>query len=203
MAGKKYVFIIPGFRHKPSLKGYQQIKKILRKEGFTPVPMSIPWKEKTISETTQFFLEKYHKTLLKKSIHPSHVYFLGFSFGAMVAFLAATKIHVQGLILCSLSPFFKEDLPKNLPDNSSYLQLKRFTDFSGLKSFTLAKKLKAKKIWMLYGTKESRPLIRRVTATFKKITTKNKFLLPIPATYHNIADKKYVFAIHHVAKELL
>jgi len=37
---------------------------------------------------------------------------IGFSFGAMVAFIASQKIRPKKLILCSLSPYFNEDLKK-------------------------------------------------------------------------------------------
>lgn len=203
MAGRTYVFIIPGFRHKPTNKGYLEIKKLLKKEGFFPISISIPWKKSTISENTEHFLKKYNGALQRRAISPRQIYLLGFSYGAMIAFLASTKIAVKGLILCSLSPFFKEDLPKSISPKCSILAERRFDDFTSLKSNVLAKKVKAKKILMLYGTQESRPLIRRVTATFKQVNSPKKYLFPIRNTHHDIADKKYLYTIHHAVKELL
>lgn len=203
MAGEKFVFIIPGYRHRPTNKGYREIRKLLKKEGFLPIPVAIPWKESTISENTEFFMEKLNKIIKKRQIRPNQTYFLGFSFGALIAFLAATKMSIQGLILCSLSPYFREDLSKNKPTKLSFLQEKRWKDFSGFRNSSLSQKIKAKKICMLYGTKESRSLIKRVTATFKKMPTQNKYLFPIRNTHHDIADKKYLYVLHSVAREIL
>lgn len=197
MTEEKIVFIIPGFRQKPTQKAYRQIAKLLKKEGYSPVPITIPWKQTTISENTEYFLKKYSQVLAKKSKRIKiKLYILGFSFGAMIAFLASTKIKIAGLILCSLSPFFKEDLPKMTKDW-------RYYDFSQLHCKTLTKKIKAKKVMMLYGKKETKPLIHRVTATYKQLPITKKYLFAIDKTEHNISDKRYVSTIHHVAQQLL
>lgn len=203
MAGEKFVFIVPGYRHKPTNKGYREIRKLLKKEGYSPISVAIPWKKSTISENTEFFLKKYKDIVAKKQIKPRQIYILGFSFGAMIAFLAATKISVKGLILCSLSPYFKEDLSKNKPTRLTVLQEKRWKDFSSFRNSNLSEKIKAKRIFMLYGTKESRSLIKRVTATFKKVSAQKKYLFPILNTQHDIADKKYLYTLHSIAKEIL
>ncbi len=174
----------------------------MRNEGYQPIRVAIPWKGSTISENTDYFLRVYKKSIAKAS-SGVQVYLLGFSYGAMIAFLAATKISVKGLILCSLSPFFKEDLPKKHPKNISSLQVKRFNDFSTLKSTTLAKKIRAKCVYMFYGVNESKPLIARVTKTFQQIPKHEKYLLSVKNMQHNIADTKYMTAIHYSLKTFL
>ncbi|MDZ4228589.1 MAG: hypothetical protein U1E54_05080, partial [Candidatus Levybacteria bacterium] len=91
MADKKAIFIIPGFNHSPADKAYRQIVKVLRKEGYSPILVKIPWKNTTILENTKYFLKEYRKVKLKKK------YILGFSFGAMIAFIASTKVRSCGL----------------------------------------------------------------------------------------------------------
>lgn len=103
----------------------------------------------------------------------------------MIAFIASTKVEVCGLILCSLSPYFKEDLPS-----------------SRFHCDTVAKKTKAKQILMLYGAKEAKSLIKRATEAFDQISSAHKYLIPIRETEHNIGDKKYLNIIHQVAKVL-
>lgn len=93
---KRDVFIIPGYKHTPKFMAYRNIAQILKSQGFHTIPVAIPWKHTTISENTMYFLKKYKKVKTKKK------YLLGFSFGAMIAFLASTKVRVSGLILCSL-----------------------------------------------------------------------------------------------------
>lgn len=191
----KIVFIIPGFKHKISQKGYIALKKNLKKEGYTVVTVAIPWRDSTITDNASFFMKKYKKTVEKYTIAKTEIFLLGFSYGALIALLAATKISVQGLILCSLSPFFKEDLPKKLPKNVSFLQEKRYSAFAKLKITKIAKKIKAKNVMMLYGEKESVKLIERTKSAFHCVKTKNKYLFSVSNTEHNIADTKYISAI--------
>ncbi len=175
----KTIFIIPGFRHHPKHKAYKAIAKILKSEGYLTVSVTIPWKQTTISQNTQYFLKEYKKIKTKKK------YILGFSFGAMIAFLASTKVEVYGLILCSLSPYFKEDLPS-----------------SNFHCAQVAKQTKAKQILMLYGEKEAKPLIKRVNQAFYQIPSPHKYLVSIKKTEHNIGDKRYLHTIHQAAKVL-
>lgn len=195
---KKIVFIIPGFRQKPTQIAYRNIAKLLRQEAYFPVRLSVTWKDTTLSENIADVVSK-----IKKKVHGKEkIYLLGFSYGAMIAFLAATKIPVKGLILCSLSPFFKEDLVK-LPISASDLQKKRHESFSLYKAKKVAQKVKAKKVMMFYGANESKPLIARVKKTFRHIPISGKYLLSVQNVEHNIADKKYMTAIHYATKTFL
>lgn len=205
MAVKKIVFIIPGFRQKPTQIAYKEIAKLVKSEGYVTVPITINWKQTTIAENTEYFLKQVKKKLLLRSAHnkKEKIYFLGFSYGAMIALLASTKIKIHGLVLCSLSPFFKEDLPKRISKKTTALQEKRYKIFSTLHARQLAKKVKASRVMMLYGANESKPLIARVTKTFKHIPSNGKYLFSIQNVQHNIADKKYMSAIHYATKTFL
>ncbi|MDP3987654.1 MAG: hypothetical protein Q8P80_00735 [Candidatus Levybacteria bacterium] len=193
MNEEKTVFVIPGFRHSPTNKAYKEIARILKREGYKPILINIPWKQTTISQNTEYFLKKYKKINTKKK------YILGFSFGAMIAFIASTKVSVSGLILCSLSPYFKEDLSNKW---ASPITSQRYQDFSNLHCATLAKQIKAKQVLMLYGSREERSLKKRVNDAFDQILSTNKYLFSIKETEHNIADKRYLNKIHQVAKQL-
>lgn len=203
MKGQKIVFIIPGFGHKISGKGYTELSLLLRKEKYRPIRVAIPWNKSTIIDNASFFIKKYKEKITMFKKENNEIYLLGFSYGALIAFLVATKISIKGLFLCSLSPFFKEDLPKQLSIHATPLQTKRFEHFSLLSSRDLSKKIKAKNIIMLYGAKESKPLIARVIKTFKQIPSTNKYLLSVLRTDHNIADKKYISAIHYATKTFI
>lgn len=180
----KCIFIIPGYRQSPYSRAYVAIMEALIKKNFIVIPVETSWNNKTISENTAEFIELFNST------EGSKKYILGFSYGAMIAFIAASKIKTDGLILCSLSPFFSEDISK--PNSFSKLNLKRYSDFSKLNSGQLAKKLKTKKVFMLYGAREAKELIKRVKTVFENIDKKNKYLLSIKNTDHDIADKKYL-----------
>lgn len=196
MIKKKPIFIIPGFRHRPTSKTYKELAKMLKNAGYHPIVISIPWRQTTISENTNYFLKKYKKINSKKK------YVLGFSLGAMIAFIASTKVNIRGLILCSLSPYFKEDLSKTDDSWTSPIMIQRYHDFSGLHCKTLAKQIKAKQILMLYGAREEKLLIKRVTNAFSQISSTNKYLIQIKKAEHNIGDKRYLNKIHQIAREL-
>ncbi len=175
----KVVFIIPGFKHRPTNRAYKEIAKILKNEGYHPILITIPWKQATISENAEYFLKEYKKIRAKKK------YILGFSFGAMIAFIAATKVRTSGVILCSLSPYFKEDV-----------------SFSQLRCATLAKQIKAEQIHLLYGKNEARSVIRRVSETYRQISVTQKYLIPIKDTEHDIGNRRYLHTIAQIAKLL-
>jgi len=169
---------------------------MLKKQGFFPILVNINWEKTTISENTKYFLKEFRKTKAKEK------YILGFSFGAMIAFLASTKVNVTGLMLCSLSPYFKEDLLNKKRKLNSPLMLQRYQDFSSLNFETLVKQIKAKQTFMFYGKKETKPLIRRVTDTFYKIPSNEKYLIKIKHAEHNISDYRYLKTIHDFTKIL-
>lgn len=187
------MYVIPGFRHKPKQKAYKTMATMLRNQGFTPIIVPLSWRKSTISENTEQFLRVYKKINTRKK------YILGFSFGAMIAFLASTKVSTSGLILCSLSPYFKEDIVRV---KRSSVSSRMKDDFSTLHCATLAKQIKAKQIRMLYGAKETKSLINRVTYAFDHISSTQKYLIPVKSTEHDIGDKKYLYQIHQLAKEL-
>lgn len=122
----------------------------------------------------------------------------GFSLGAMIAFLAATRVEVGGLILCSLSPYFKEDLENLKRENGSALKKRRYRDYSKLDCATLAKRIRARQIFMFYGKKEARSLINRVQNAFDGMIAFDKYLIPVQNTGHNIADARYLETIHQL-----
>lgn len=197
MAPKKTIFIIPGFRQKASQHAYKSLAQMLKKEGFSPIPVNISWKQRTVSENTDEFLKQF------KQVRRKEKYILGFSYGAMIAFLAATKVKTSGIILCSLSPYFKEDLFKKYPGVRADITKMQYKDFLNLPCSILAKKVRTKHVSMLYGDKESKLVISRVTQTFKLINAKQKYLLPVKKSEHNIADKRYQHTINFAAQQLL
>ena len=161
MSSKKIIFIIPGFRQRTTSKAYKELSEVLKDEGYTPILVKITWRNSTISENTKHFLKVYKKNRARKK------YILGFSYGAMIAFIAASQVNTSGLILCSLSPYFSEDVSKlkNLRFSAgrnkaiSTLMENRYRDFSKLHYRTLAKLIKTRQVLMLYGRQETRSLI--------------------------------------------
>ncbi len=193
---EKVIFIIPGFRQRSKSRAYREITKILANEGYFPIVVSLSWDKTTVSQNTEHFIEEFEKAKGKKR------YILGFSFGAMIGLIASTKVEVDGLVLCSLSPYFSEDLPK-IGYHWKPSTLARYQDFAGLSYAKIASQTKAKKVLMLYGEKEAKSLVRRVVGAFGKIPAASKRLIPIEKTEHEIGDKNYLATIHWVSRNLL
>ncbi|HVZ67202.1 MAG TPA: hypothetical protein VG917_02975 [Patescibacteria group bacterium] len=189
MVKGRTVFIIPGFRQNPKSNSYKRVTKLFAEEGFQVISIEIKWKNKTISQTVEDFIKIY------RSFKTQEKYILGFSYGAMIAFIAGTKVKSDGLILCSLSPFFSEDLKTNR--SRSLIMRKRYKDFSKLRAEFLSKKLKTKKVLMLYGTYEAASLIKRVKKTFEQIEI-DKTLIKIKSD-HEIGNQRYINTIQKIS----
>lgn len=105
---KKIAYIIPGYRESHlRQRGYNKIAKFFEERRIEPIHVEIDWEKnnsKRFSDYTKQFLDLYRKP------KGTEVYILGFSYGATITFLTALKTKPKALILCSLSPYFKEDL---------------------------------------------------------------------------------------------
>lgn len=109
---KKIAYIIPGYCESHlRQRGYDKIAKFFEERGIEPIHVEIDWeknKPKRFSDYTKQFLDLYRKPKGTK------VYILGFSYGATIAFLTASETRPKTLILCSLSPYFEEDLVRDM-----------------------------------------------------------------------------------------
>lgn len=189
----KVVYIIPGFTEKVSLKGYQQAIKYFKSRNFKVVPIKITWKHKVMSNyVNEFFCQLLHK----KS---DEVYLFGFSFGAMIAFISAVKLKPKMLFLCSLSPYFKEDLKFLKKPWTNRDGKKRIEDLKNFSFKELAKDINCKTI-LIVGEKEPQELHKRMNDAHKKI--KNFELFIVNGAKHNISQKEYVDKLYQVISKV-
>lgn len=115
----KKAFIISGFsmnQHAGDPK-YSELHKTVQSKGYEVVPVPIYWNRRTVSDYVKEFVTFYEKN---KGDEENIV--IGNSFGAMVAFLSAPLVKPNRALVCSLSAYFKEDMPKQ---KQSYM-LRRF-----------------------------------------------------------------------------
>lgn len=136
---RKIVYIIPGFREKANLKRYKEIIRFFKARKFHTVPIIISWKYGVMS--------KYVGEFLKQLKHEKNdeVYVLGFSFGAMIAFISAVNIKPKVIFLCSLSPYFKEDLTRLPKSWKKMVGKRRVNDLKNISFSALVKKLNVKR----------------------------------------------------------
>ncbi len=186
---KKVVFIIPGHSESTSKVAYQEIGKNFKHKGFIVKFVDISWKYKTMSDYLNEFRNEYNK-------YKGHLNtVLGFSFGAMIGYLTAEELKPDYLFLCSLSPYFAEDL-KYILKYEKYIGKKRMKDFAQYKFNEQAKKIKSQIILFL-GDKEIKEVKDRVEDASIKL--KNSRLIRIEGATHNISNKNY---IETVVKEI-
>ncbi|MGE5042015.1 MAG: hypothetical protein ACM3IJ_03870 [Candidatus Levyibacteriota bacterium] len=196
MAEEKAIFIIPGYRQRPTQKAYRQLAQILKAEGYHPILVSIPWANTTISQNAEFFLKKLSRSKATEK------YILGFSYGAMIALVASTRVKTDGLILCSLSPYFSEDLTTKKTPKTKLMQ-KRYEDFTKMQCSELSSKVKTNKVLLLYGQEEAAVLVNRVKTAFGQVKTKKKYLIKVAGAEHEIGNKNYLSTIHFASKTIL
>lgn len=189
MALRKIVYIIPGFTENTGLKGYQEVIKFFKSRNIKPIPIKISWKYKVMSDYVKQFEQQF------KPNDNDEVYLFGFSFGAMIGFISSTKIKPKVQFLCSLSPYFKEDLPYLKKSWKEGVGKRRIMDFKNFSFNELAGKTKCKTI-LVAGTEEGKELKRRVKDANKKI--KNSELFLIKGAKHEIFQDAYLAKLKEI-----
>ena len=99
--------IIPGLGQSASSPGYDAVGAFYRGRGITPVFVNMNWKAAGVSRLGLAGMEL--DTMLHDSFPGARVYLFGFSFGAVVALEAARSVPAAHILLCSMSPLYRED----------------------------------------------------------------------------------------------
>lgn len=186
-------FIIPGHLDSPKQKEYQLIAQAFKKENITPICVPIYWKYTTVSHWVIQFKKVFEGSKANKKI------ILGFSWGAIIAFVSGSELDVDTLILCSLSPWFAEDLPKLPKDWKANVGIRRVEDFKKIYITDLVKKIKSR-TFLLYGMDESYTK-RRSLETFEMLRVE-KELIGIEGVKHELDDQRYLDKIFRIIKKL-
>jgi alpha/beta superfamily hydrolase len=192
---QKIAYIIPGNgeSHKRQ-KGYDKVAEFFKERGITPIHVEISW---NVKKPHQF--EYWKAQFLKKYKRPKNakVYVFGFSFGAVIAFLAEPKTRPDNLILCSLSPYFVEDQPK-LP--AAWLKwYKKNIQGSDYEFKKLAPHIRTKTI-LIMGDKE--PSVVGIRARAAKKMIKKSSLVVAKGAKHRISQKEYLDGVRKVIEKL-
>jgi esterase/lipase len=188
----KTIFIIPGFKEQVTDTRYQWLISYLESKKFTVYGVPITWNNKTVTHNAKEFLRFFeeHKS--------SNNYVLGFSYGAVIALMTARTVQPKKLVLCSLSPDFKEDLQSIPPVLKQYIGARRLTDISTRSGVALAKSLEADTV-ILCGKKEGSEyphLLKRCEDTAR--LAKNAKLIIVKDAPHDISFPTYQAAIKKV-----
>jgi pimeloyl-ACP methyl ester carboxylesterase len=184
----KKLFIIPGFKQKATDDAYRWIKTVAKKSDWHVVAVPITWNHRTLSQNTEEFISFFNKHKVQ------HNQILGFSYGAVIAFLSAATTNPDHLHLCSLSPDFEEDQAKMPLDIQYYIGKRRYADILTRNAKSIAEKITAPTT-IYYGSIEASlfpQLKNRAERTAKDLRAK---LIEINGAPHQIDHPEYKKAI--------
>ncbi len=190
----KTVLFVPGFPESLHSRDYKATISAIQKKGYQVEFIPINWTRTTIEDWVK------ELDLIYKSYDPKDIILAGFSYGAMTAFMSATKKNPFELWLFSLSPYFAEDLTsKNM--KQAWLKAighRRVTAFSKLNFTKLSKTIECKTL-LFAGQLEidKWPVIgERVNSADKLLA--NVKLEIVQNAGHDVTNKYYITAISKV-----
>jgi esterase/lipase len=182
----KTIFLIPGFKTQITDPLYKELVSYLEKKNYTVKPVPITWKNRTLTKNAEEFNNYFEKNKGKVN------YVLGFSYGAVISLMTAKIIKPDKLILCSLSPDFKED-SKMMPGwLIKYIGVNRYLDTKTRSANNLAKSLDIETV-ILYGEKEGAdyPQLKKRSEEIAKHSKKTK-LIVVKNAPHDISFPTYI-----------
>jgi hypothetical protein len=197
---KGIVFLIAGFElNRTAADGqYGELRNAIRAKGYEVVAVDINWKYHTMSKFVKEFKETYRQKASRNNI------IIGNSFGAMVAMITAPELKPDKIILCSLSPFFAEDIPRFKPGKlEKWFGTRRVKDFSTISAKEVAQKINKTNVKsvLFYGEQEKKiykKLVDRVIDTSKDLKgSKLKEILNAP---HSFDGTTYIAAIVNILR---
>ena len=185
---KPNFFIIPGFRMQTTDKPFAWLVDFLLSKGFNVIKVPVEWNYKVLSQNAEDFVDFYLKNKGEKN------YILGFSYGAVLAFLTANQLNPNKIFLCSLSPTFREDRDWN-KKIINYIGKRRFEDSLKIGARDIAKNLKISSV-IFCGEKEADqyPALLKRCKEVAKLSPKSKLVL-VEKAPHQIDFPTYVDAI--------
>jgi len=181
----KTIFLIPGFKTQITDKQYQWLILYLQSKSYVVKAVPITWNYKTVTKNAQEFLHFYDNNKSTQN------YILGFSYGAVIALMTANITNPNEVILCSLSPDFKEDT-KNMPKwLQGYIGKKRYADTKTRSAHKLAESIETNLV-VMYGEKEGNdyPLIKKRSEETANLATSSKLII-VENAPHDISFPEY------------
>lgn len=183
------LFVIPGFKEKIEDKQYRQLKKLFVQKGFSVKMVPITWSYRCLSDWVLEFEDFFAQHKGEKN------YVLGFSYGAMIALLAAKHVRPNKLFLCSLSPYFQEDIAKIPSRWKSFIGKKRTQDFKNFSFAQAVDGLRVKTIVFLGSAEANKFSLLKARCEAAATLLPNAKLVVIKGASHDIGNTHYQQAL--------
>lgn len=180
----KIVYILPAFGEKPSDASYKKVAAAYRSAGYSVVQVPIIWERRTLTDWI-----KQATTVIEKNGPPDAIF--GFSFGALIALILASRLPVAKLVLCSPSPYFAEDLAMLPPIAMRILGIRRMRDFMKYRAKEILPNVIAQ-VRIVVGGKDFPLLLKRVTRTVNLLTGAK--MRVVEGAVHDIEDQDLLAA---------
>jgi len=129
-------------------------------------------------------------------------YILGFSYGAVITFLAANILRPKKIYLCSLSPDFQEDIPVMKKWIKVYIGKRRLKAANSINARDIAKELKIPSV-VFYGEGEGGqyPQLKIRCEETTKLARRSR-LVVVKNAPHDLSCTNYQEAIKAELKKL-
>lgn len=188
----KTVLFIPGFQEDITSRDYRKTIRTIERAGYRVKFVPINWFRTTIEQWVEELNAVYDQH------DPADVILAGFSYGAMTAFMAATKRSPAAVWCFSLSPFFSEDLSQ-VGYFASWLKAighRRRESFMKLEFSHLIKTISSNMLFF-YGELELKHWtdITYRHSVVKKVARADEIF--IPHAKHDVTSDHYIDAIAH------
>jgi len=181
---KNTLLVIPGFGESADKKPYSTIMKKYQ-NVFEILPYTPIWNYRTASDWLKDLSNVLEKLDTKNTI------VFAFSLGAYLTLLQAENYPFKKIILCSLSPFYKEQLHLMPEIAKKYLGKRRITDFA---SHHIPRTIKSPAVFLfgsddwIVGIDEAKKMSEEYQVTFELI----------PNTPHELTDKYLERVYFHI-----
>ncbi len=164
MKNKPNLYIIPGWGEKVIDPNYKRIIDFASKKyDFIPLKVSTRNRKYALGGDKSIFdiLDKIEKQIIQPS---EKDVLLGFSVGALQAYLLSKKLKFSKLLLCSMSPILGKDILSYTKEGIKYLSKEQYNELKGIDYM----KIKTENVVLFYGDKENNNLKNRSISLGKR-----------------------------------
>lgn len=150
MKNKLKLYILPGWGDRVTDPNYQRIiKHASKKYDFVPLKVATRNRKYAFGSDKSIYeiLDNIEKQIIKPC---SEDILLGFSVGALEAFLISRKLKFGKLILCSMSPILGKDILLYNKNEIKDISLQQYKELQKIGYM----KIKSKSVVLFYGSKE-------------------------------------------------
>lgn len=186
---KKAAFILGGFKLEinPDDQLYVDYSELFAELGYEPMVPNLDWRRKNHSTYLKEFTKYYEENKLENNL------IIGNSFGAAIAYMGAPQLKPDNLLLCSLSPFFKEDIGNFSESRAiSHFGNFRVKDFNSYSAHDIASKIESDTVFF-FGSKERggmQHLVDRVIDSHEHMPSSK--LVEIVGAGHRMREEEYL-----------